>query len=367
MSRRAPGTLVSRRLDERPGNLPGQLFIHGGRAPTHLSVIRFERDGPRSLPAVGIDQLEPPGQGAVPQWVRLQGLADDAFIRSVLSHLAIPASLQAPLLDTPQRTRIDSQGEMVLVVMHRLSFAESPAHLVGEQVGLLLLPGLLISVEEVPKPSPFPELSAWLASLVPPPGPEDLDDILHFLIDELLDGLFPMLERVADLLDGLEEAALRNPKPNLLNRAYQARSNLREIRNQVWPLRYQILVLLRQNQRLLGPAALEGFRDMEQHVALIFENCELLRHQCDAVTDAYMASTGNRMNQVMKTLTIVSSIFAPLTFVAGIYGMNFRNMPELQWRYGYFLLLFLMALIALLQTFWLWRRGWFEDWTAARR
>jgi magnesium transporter len=80
-----------------------------------------------------------------------------------------------------------------------------------------------------------------------------------------------------------------------------------------------------------------------------------------------MASTGNRMNQVMKTLTIISSIFAPLTFVAGIYGMNFENMPELRWHYGYALILLVMVLIAALQTYLLWRRGWFQDWTAMRR
>jgi magnesium transporter len=102
-------------------------------------------------------------------------------------------------------------------------------------------------------------------------------------------------------------------------------------------------------------------------VEQIFESCEILRHQCDAVTEAHMASTGNRMNQVMKTLTIVSTVFAPLTFIAGIYGMNFDNMPELNWRYGYVAALLLMGMIATIQTIWLRKRGWFEDWTATRR
>ncbi len=367
MIRTAPGTLVSRRLEERPGQLPGHLFVHGGRAPTTLSVLVFAANGLQERQLNRPEDLDPLLASGVPLWVRLQGLAEPERIRSVLRRLAVPAIFHAPLIEAPQRTRVDSVGDVVLVVMHRLSFSRTPAHLISEQVGLLLMPNLLLSLEEAPKPEPFPDLTRWLAQLAPPPSREDLDDILHFLIDELLDELFPMHEHLADLLDGLEEAALRNPKPTLLNRAYQARASLRQIRNQVWPLRHQILILLRQNQRLLGPEALRGFQDMEQHVALIFENGELLRHQCDAVTDAYMASTGNRMNQVMKTLTIVSSIFAPLTFLAGIYGMNFRNMPELDWTYGYFFCLIFMSLVALLQTFWLWRRGWFEDWTAARR
>jgi magnesium transporter len=91
-----------------------------------------------------------------------------------------------------------------------------------------------------------------------------------------------------------------------------------------------------------------------------------MRYHCDAVTDAYMASTSNRMNQVMKTLAIITSIFAPLTLIAGIYGMNFQNMPDLNWKYGYYVSLLAMVFVAGLQAYVLWRRGWFENWTASR-
>jgi magnesium transporter len=274
--------------------------------------------------------------------------------------------LLPPLLEVPQRSRVDGLGEAVIVVLHRLSFARDPLHLLSSQVGLLLLPNLLVTFEEAPAGESFPELTAWLESRVGEVEHRDLDDILHFLVDELLDALFPMLEQIANRLDDLEEAALRDPKPKLLARAFVYRSNLRTIRNQVWPLRHQIRVLLRQRQQLLGPEALVGFQEMADLVELLFENCELLRHQCDAITQAYAASVGNRMNQVMKTLTILTSIFAPLTFIAGIYGMNFENMPELRWHLGYLYCIVLMAIVSLIQAYWLWRRGWFADWTAPR-
>jgi magnesium transporter len=105
---------------------------------------------------------------------------------------------------------------------------------------------------------------------------------------------------------------------------------------------------------------------MAELVELLYESTEALRGHLDAITEAYAASIGNRMNQVMKTLTILTSIFAPLTFIAGIYGMNFEFMPELKWRYGYFYVLLLMALVGLIQSYWLQRRGWFQDWTAQR-
>jgi magnesium transporter len=367
MIRSAPASPVSRRLKTRPGQMPGQLFVHGGLAPTSISVLRFSPLGMiHENTLSGPDALDPLLASGEPLWVRLKGLGHPKLISAVLHRLGVPEIFHTPLIETPQRTHVDSVRDGVLVVMHRVSFASSPAHLISEQVGLLLMPNLLLTVEESPKPHSFPQLTEWLDCLDPPPGREDLDDILHFLIDEMLDELFPMLEHLADLLDGLEESALRDPKPRLLNRAYQARASLRQIRSLVWPLRHQILILLRQNQRILGPDARSGFEDMAQHVGLIFENAELLRHQCDAVSDAYMASTSNRMNQNMKTLTIVQSIFAPLTFIAGIYGMNFKVMPELDLPWGYYFALSFMALVAMLQTYFLWRRGWFTDWTATR-
>jgi magnesium transporter len=294
------------------------------------------------------------------------GLADGLGIRRMLGPLQVPELLLPPILEVPQRPRVDVVDNAVLVVLHRLSFATSPLHLLSSQVGFLLLPQVLITFEEAPSSEAFPQLTTWLQSQDAAAEESDLDDILHYLVDELLDELFPMLEQIANRLDDLEEAVLRDPRPSLLNKTFVYRSNIRTIRAQVWPLRHQIQVLLRQRQQLLGPEALAGFRDMAEMVELLFESAELLRNQCDAITQVYAASIGNRMNQVMKTLTILTSIFAPLTFIAGIYGMNFEHMPELKWRYGYGLSLVLMACVAALLAFWMMRRGWFDDWTMPR-
>jgi len=328
--------------------------------------VLFEPEGPRLLPLESPAELERLHRLGYPLWVRVMGLGDRQRVEAMLAVLQVPSMLLPPLLEVPQRSRVDGLGEALIVVLHRLSFARDPLHLLSAQVGLLLLPNLLVTFEEAAAGESFPELTAWLESRVGAVEHRDLDDILHFLVDELLDALFPMLEQIANRLDDLEEAALRDPKPKLLARAFVHRSNLRTIRNQVWPLRHQIRVLLRQRQQLLGAEALVGFQEMADLVELLFENCELLRHQCDAITQAYAASVGNRMNQVMKTLTILTSIFAPLTFIGGIYGMNFASMPELSWRYGYLYALLLMAIVALIQSYWLWRRGWFQDWTAPR-
>lgn len=366
MLRLTPGALTSQRLEERPANLPTPLYVHGGLRPSTFSAVVFLPQGPRFHAPVQEAELRDWRRQGVPLWLRVQGLRDRGAIEALLANLAVPPVLLPPLLEAPQRPRVDSFGEAVLVVLHRLSFARDPAHLISDQVGLLLLPDLLVTIEESSSEDPFPELTHWVISQEGAVEHRDLDDLLHFLIDDLIDAFFPMLERIANRLDDLEEAVLRQPRPKLLSRTSQFRSGVRTIRSQIWPLRHQIRTLLRQRQQLLGVEAMGGFQEMAELVEMLFDQCELLRAQCDAITQAYAASVGNRMNQVMKTLTILTSIFAPLTFIAGIYGMNFDHMPELHWRLGYAAALGLMALIAAGQAFWLWRRGWFEDWTAPR-
>jgi len=365
--RPTPGSLDSRRLEERPGGMPSALFLSGGRAETRLSLVILKPEGAELSQTCSLEQLRQLIGSDLPFWLRINGMANPQRIREALDACGIPAVLVPLVLETPQATRVDSHADVVAVVLHRLRFAQDPLQLVSDQVGMLLTQRRLISIEEAPSAEPFASLTEWLLERSPAPAADELDDLLHYMVDNLLDGIFPMLEQMANRLDDLEEAALRDPRPRILSRAYQLRNNLRRIRQQLWPLRHQILLFLRQNQPVMGPEGLQGFREMAQNVEQIFESCEILRHQCDAVTEAHMASTGNRMNQIMKTLTIVSTIFAPLTFIAGIYGMNFDNMPELHWHWGYALSLLLMGAIASLQASWLWRRGWFEDWTTPRR
>lgn len=366
MLRLTPGALSSQLLEQRPGGYPSELYPHGGIGPTSIDAIQFEDGQAQHCASVAPEHLSQLRERGLSVWVRIRGLENKPHIHHVLDSLDVPAILRPPLLEVPQRPQVDCLNSAVLVVIHRLGSATTPGHLISDQVGLLLLPGLLITVEEAANGQAFSDLSQWILSGQSVIEESDLDDILHFLIDDILDDIFPILESISHQLDALEEAVLRRPKPKLLSRTFRLRGNLRTIRSQIWPLRHQIQILLREHQTILGKEALGGFQEMGELVQLLFENCEMLRNQCDAITQAYSVGVGNRMNQVMKTLTILTSIFAPLTFIAGIYGMNFEHMPELKWKSGYFLVLIVMAVVAFIQVYWLWKRGWFQDWTAQR-
>lgn len=366
MLRLTPGALSSQLLEQRPGNYPSGFYPDGRINPTIIDAIYFENGLARHHTRAQKIDLEALRERGNSLWVRIRGLDNHEQITNVLDALLVPSVLRPPLLEVPQRPQVDCLNSAVLVVVHRLAVALTPGQLISDQVGVLLIPGLLITVEEASQGEAFPELTKWLLSNEAIVEDSDLDDILHFLIDDILDDIFPILENISHNLDALEEAVLRKPKPKLIAKTFQYRSNLRTIRSQIWPLRHQIQILIREHQSLLGQEALGGFQEMGGLVQLLYENCEMLRNQCDAIIQAYSVGIGNRMNQVMKTLTILTSIFAPLTFIAGIYGMNFENMPELSWKHGYFVVLFIMVVVASLQMYWLWKRGWFQDWTAQR-
>jgi magnesium transporter len=369
--RRSSNAVKPRRLSERPGDLPGPLFVHGGLAPTGLSALLFRPDGVSTHLDLTLEQLQDLLQQGEPLWVRIKGLGSPGLLAQVMSMLRVPDDLQPVLVETPQRTRVDAVGDVLQVVTHRLSMGAS-GRVISEQVGVVLMPNLVLTVEEVPRRMAFPEFTEWLVKLPDSPDRALLDDIFFFLLDEVLDEVLPLLEDLAEELDQLEEASLRRPTPRLLRQAYDIRSDLRRVRTVVWPLRSQLIVLIRQGKRLLDREAVRGFREVSTHVDVVFETAEVLRHQCDGVTASYMASISNRMNQVMKVLTVISSIFVPLTFIAGVYGMNFDpevspwNMPELEWPYGYVLCMVAMGLISLTQVLWFRRQGWFQDWTGMR-
>ena len=347
-------------LLERPGDLPAHLFLHGGKAPFSCKVLQFDDEVVSTFQVHNYDEFESLIPSQALMWLQFRGLANIDLLHQYLSLLSLEPSVIDIILTFPQKSRITSTNNSVLAVLHEFSLATDPTHLISTQYNLVLTNRMLITIQENPQRT-FNDLEAWLNNKTNNVKAIDLDNLFHFVVDDILDSHLPMLESMSVFLDDLEERALLKPKPSILNRAYQVRFNHRVARRQLWPLRNELIILLRQSQRLLGPVAREGLHDMADHVNTLLEIGDSIRLQLNSINDAYMASTGNVMNQIIKTLTIVSTIFAPLTFIAGIYGMNFENMPELKWKYGYLYSLILMALIALFQAYFLWKRGWFQD------
>ncbi|MBD2025169.1 magnesium/cobalt transporter CorA, partial [Leptolyngbya sp. FACHB-711] len=192
------------------------------------------------------------------------------------------------------------------------------------------------------------------------------------LLDALIDGFFPVLEAYGEALEELEDEVVSNPTRQSLEKIHRIKRELLALRRAIWPQRDAISVLIRDSNDLVSSEVQVYLRDCYDHAVQVLDMVETYREVASSLMDVYVSSVGNRMNEVMKLLTMISTVFIPLTFIVGIYGMNFNteksplNMPELNWYWGYPVCLAVMAVIAAALIFYFYRRGWFENFSGIK-
>ena len=190
---------------------------------------------------------------------------------------------------------------------------------------------------------------------------------MYALLDSIIDGFFPVLEVYGEALELLEDEVVANPTAHTLEKIHQMKRDLITLRRAIWPQRDAINSLIRDENPLIGDEVRLHLRDCYDHAVQVMDMVETYREVASSLMDVYLSSVSNRMNEVMKFLTVISSIFIPLTFIAGIYGMNFNteksrlNMPELNSPYGYVICLGSMAIVAIGMVTFFWRKGWFNN------
>lgn len=184
------------------------------------------------------------------------------------------------------------------------------------------------------------------------------DYLLYSLIDALVDDYFVLLEKIGDEIDVLEEEVLERPEKETVQRIHQLKRNLVELRKTIWPLREVLSSLYRDVPPLIEKETVPYFRDVYDHTIQIADTVETFRDIVSGLLDVYLSSVSNKTNEVMKVLTIIATIFMPLTFIAGIYGMNFEYMPELRWKWGYPAVLAVMGVIAVIMVIYFRKKKW---------
>jgi magnesium transporter len=178
------------------------------------------------------------------------------------------------------------------------------------------------------------------------------------LIDAIVDNYFIILEKIGEKIESIEEEVMENPTNITVQKIYSLKREMIYLRKSVWPLREVISVLLRGESRLIRPNTGIFLRDVYDHTIQVIDTIETFRDMVSGMLDIYMSSVSNKMNEVMKVLTIFAAIFIPLTFIAGVYGMNFQYMPELGWQWGYFGILLVMLLVGVILVFYFKRKKW---------
>jgi magnesium transporter len=331
-----------------PGTPPGTLTAHAEAAhePVRIVLFRYDADRleERPLRREEIASLSVPDAGVL--WLDICGLSDPGVVKQVGERFGFHPLALEDVLNVPQRPKVERYEEHLLITLREVRYPDPP-----EQVSLFLCNRVVVSFQERPGDA-FEPVRERLRQKKGQIRAMGSDFLAYALCDAVIDAFFPTLEKLGDEVEELETKVIASPSPEKFHEIRLAKQRLLEVRRAVWPARDAMNELLREESPLIQHGTMPYFRDCYDHTVQLMDMVETFREMAAGLVDEYMSSMSNRMNEIMKVLTVMATIFIPLTFIVGVYGMNFDtkaspyNMPELTWAYGYPALLLLMAAVA---------------------
>ena len=292
-------------------------------------------------------------------WIDVQGLGDEGVLKEIAGCFSIHRLALADVVHTPQRPKVDSYPNHELAFVRMLQLNDAGGMDV-EQLSVLIGDDFVLTFQEH-YGDPLEPVRVRFRERVGPIGELGADYLAYAIIDTVVDGYFPLLEAFADRLEDLEEQVMARPRPDVLVQVQKTKRTLIALRRSVWPLREALNMLLRDQAPRITDATKPYLRDTYDHCVQVAEVTDSYREIASELTNTYMSVVANRTNDVMKVLTVMASIFIPLTLVAGIYGMNFDHMPELHQRWGYPTAIVSMVVIAGGMLLYFRKKGWLGD------
>ena len=267
-------------------------------------------------------------------WVNVDGLHDIRIMEKIGKHFGLHPLVLEDILNTEQRPKVEDFDDYIFVVLKMLYYDETDGEIRAEQISIILGSDFVLSFQETVGDifNPLRDRIRQAKGRVRKMGP---DYLAYNLLDAIVDNYFVVLEKLGEQIEGMEEELVTNPTPETLQRIHNLKREMIFLRKSVWPLREVVSRLERGESKLIHESTGIYLRDVYDHTIQVIDTVETYRDMLSGMLDIYLSSISNRMNQVMKVLTIIATIFIPLTFVAGIYGMNFEYMPELKWHWFY--------------------------------
>ena len=345
-----------RKLHPTAGSRPGTLIIPDDALPTRVTVTRYDNQGVDVREATDHATLKAALDTDRLVWVQVEGLRDVDLLLQIAEHFGVHPLALEDVVNVPQRPKQELADRYVLAITRAVREAGSEGP-VTEQVSLVLGERFVLSFQESyatrfdPIRDRLQRPDARLRKL-------GSDYLAYALLDAVIDAFFPMLEKFGEDLERLEASVLASPQPDHLQRITDIKRHLIGLRRTTWAQREMVGELLRLDGTLAGDQVRTFTRDLYDHCMQIADVVDMYRETATGLVNTYLSSVGQRTNDIMKTLTIVGSIFIPLTFLAGIYGMNFEHMPELQSRWAYPLFWIAMGLITSGMVYYFYRCGW---------
>ena len=321
---------------EKAGLSPGTLMYVGDKkaGSSRITVIDYDAAGYIEKEVASVEECFPFKDTATVTWINVDGVADADVIGKLGEKFDIHPLVLEDIMTTTQRPKTEDLGGAVFVVLRMIECGPDGTDLVADQLSLIVGPNFVLSFQETPGDclGPVRERIRGGKGRIRKLGP---DYLAYALIDAVVDNYFFVLEKLGERIDLLEDDLIAEPRRELLHEIHGLRREMIHLRKALWPLRETVGGLERMESALIKKTTTVFLRDLYDHTIQVVDTVESFREILMSMHETYLSSVSNRMNEVMKVLTIIATIFIPITFLVGVYGMNFKHMPEIGWRWGY--------------------------------
>jgi magnesium transporter len=329
-------SLFLKKSSEKAGLPPGSVVFVGEKKveEIRITIIDYDENQYAEREVKNIEECFSYKSTPSISWINIDGVHQVEVIEKLGSHFVLHPLLQEDVVNTHQRPKFDEFDDHLFIVLRMFFLNEQENELEGEQISLIVGSNFVISFQER-QGDVFDQVRERLRNGKGRIRKKGSDYLAYSLIDAIVDSYYNILEGLGENIESLQEQMVSEPKQEDLQIIHHLKRDMLFFRKSVWPLRELISALAKSESTLIKEDVLVYLRDVYDHVIQAIDTIETFRDMLSAMLDIYLSSVGNRMNQVMKVLTIIATIFIPMTFLAGIYGMNFKYMPELEWKYAY--------------------------------
>jgi magnesium transporter len=345
---------------DEPGSEPGTLIIEPDAKPSRIILIDYDEDNAIRKMDITPNACAPYIGTNTVSWMDIQGLGSETVLKQVGEIFNLHPLLLEDVVNVPQRPKLEDYNNQLLVISHMVRLKEDESGFDTEQVSFVLGKRYLLSFQEEELQDCFEIVRDRIRTSQGRVRKSGADYLTYLLLDTIIDGYFPVVEHYEDRIEALEDTIISHPDRDTMQEIYDVRRELLALRRLIWPMRNVLNLLMRDHHGIVSDEVQIYFRDSYDHVIQILEIIEAYRELAASLMDVYMSTMGNKLNEIMKFLTVISTIFIPLTFIVGVYGMNFENMPELKGEWSYFIVWLIMLAVAGGLIFYFWRKGWFK-------
>ena len=343
----------------KAGMPPGSLVYTGDQEKKEVRITLFDYDENKCLErqCKTVDEALLLTSKTGITWINIDGLHDVNNIEQIGKVYRVHPLAQEDILNISQRAKCDFYDQNIFIVLKMLRYDDQKRTVKSEQVSLVLGDNYVISFQERVG-DVFDGIRDRIRFSKGRIRKMSADYLTYAILDAIVDNYFAILENLGENINELQEKLIQQPSKDLLREINTIKRELLFLRKSIWPLRELVNSLFKSESDLINDATALYFRDLYDHTIQIIDTVETYRDMASGMMEMYLSSLSNRMNEVMKTLTIIATIFMPLSFIAGVYGMNFKNIPELDWQYSYFVFWGLIVILFISMSVYFKRKKW---------